>query len=98
MNHINPSYQKTLVDIIAKRLPSCTIYLYGSRARLQHKEGADVDLALDNKKPIDFSALANIRFDIEESTIPLMVDIVDIHNISQDFLDEIKKDWILWKN
>ncbi len=64
---------------------------------MQHREGADADIALDNGTPIEHLTLANIKFDIEESTIPLFVDVVDVQTVSKDFLDEIKKDWIEWK-
>jgi len=41
--------------------------------------------------------LAAIQDDLEESTIPLFVDLADIHNVSSEFLEEIKKDWIQWR-
>lgn len=43
-------YKKKFIEIITKHLPNTSIYLYGSRARKDHHEGANVDLALDNKK------------------------------------------------
>ena len=94
---INPLYQKKIVDTISKYLPECSIYLYGSRARQTHASGSDVDIALDNKTPIKASILANIRADLDGTTIPLMIDIVDAHAIDNDFLMVIKKDWITWK-
>lgn len=91
-------YQDTIVAIVTKFLPQCRIYLYGSRARQDHKEGSDVDLALDNKTPIDSAILANIRAALEDSTIPVKVDIVDVHAIDKEFKDVIAKDWKLWKH
>jgi len=93
---LDERYKQLLVEVILQYLPKCKIYLFGSRARKTHCEGADVDLALDNNTPIEFSILNKIESDIEESTMPLLVDIVDINNAASDFVNEIKKDWILW--
>ena len=90
------SYKKTLLDIIHKYLPDCKVYLFGSRARQTNREGADIDLALDAGKKIDFSILANISADIEDTTIPVLIDVVDIHTISKEMINEIEKDKVEW--
>ena len=94
---INQQYKEKIVHIITTYLPTCTIYLYGSRARQTHQSGSDIDLALDNNARISDNILAHIRFDIEETTIPLTVDIVDIHAIDHNFYETISKEWIVWK-
>jgi uncharacterized protein len=91
-------HKKLLLDIIAKHLPDCKVYLYGSRARKDHQSGSDFDLALDNGSKIDLFTLSIIKEDIEESCLPVFVDVIDIHHVSADFLNEIKKDWVAWKN
>jgi len=50
---INPKYKKQLIEIINKHLPQAKIYLYGSRARKDHAEGSDIDLAIEINKAID---------------------------------------------
>ncbi len=89
-------YKKELLSIIHKHLPSCKVYLFGSRARKTHREGADVDLAIDAGKKVDLNTILNIKSDIEETTIPLFVDIVDINSASKIFKEEIMKDGIAW--
>ena len=89
-------FKETLIKIIRQHLPNCKIYLFGSRARGTHKEGADVDIALDNGAPIDFSVMLATTGDIEESDLHLFVDVVDVHRVDKDFLDMIKKEWIEW--
>ncbi len=93
----DPRYKEKIIQIITKYLPTCSIYLYGSRARKTHQTGSDIDLALDNKSPVSDNILANIRFDIEETNIPLTIDIVDVHAIDRDFYETIYKEWIVWK-
>ncbi len=90
------AYKKQLLSIIHKHLPGCAVYLFGSRARNTHRQGADIDLAVDAGKKVDLNTILNIKADIEETTIPLFVDVVDIHAISNDFKEEILKDKIIW--
>ncbi len=94
---VNPRYKEQIIRIIRQYLPDCTIYLYGSRARKTNVSGSDIDLALDNGTPITDNILAHIRFDIEETTIPLMVDVVDARAIDREFYETISKEWVIWK-
>ena len=91
-------YKKTLLKIIHTQLPNCKIYIFGSRARNDHSQGSDIDLALDLGTKIDSTKMYNIQDEMEESTVPLHVDLVDIHNISGKFKEEVLKEGILWKN
>lgn len=89
-------YKLILLEIVRKHIPVCDVYLFGSRARGTAREGADLDVALDAGAPIKFGTLANIASDVEESNIPLFVDIVDMHNISIEMRKEIEKEGLLW--
>lgn len=91
-------YKKTLLEIIHSQLPSCKVYIFGSRARNDHSQGSDIDLALDFGTTIDSRKIYTIQDEIEESTVPLHVDLVDIHNISGKFKAEVLKEGILWEN
>ncbi len=89
-------YKAILLDIIEKHLMHCKVYLFGSRARKTNREGADIDIALDIGTSISWSVMAKIRSDIEDSNIPVFVDVVDIHSASDHMKEQIKKDGILW--
>jgi len=91
-------YKKILLEIIREALPECKVYLFGSRARCEHSEGADIDLALDNNKPIDLGDISTIQEKIEESTIPLFVDLVDLHAVGPVIKKEIENEGTLWEN
>jgi len=88
--------KQLIIKIIKKYLPNANIYLFGSRARGDSLSESDIDIAVDNNQKIDSELLSLIKEDIEESTIPFTVDIVDLHNISKDFKLQILKDRILW--
>ena len=90
-------YKKELIDIVHKHLPNCKIILFGSRARETHQEGADIDLAIDTGKKVPLNTILDIKSDLDETTIPMFVDIVDIHSIPADLKEEIEKDGkLLW--
>ena len=92
------AYKKKLFNIIQSRLPGCKVYLFGSRARGTHKEGADIDLALDFIKQIDFDIILKLYVEIEETSIPLTVDLVDLYTASDTLKKEIQTEGVLWKN
>ena len=89
-------YQVILDNIIRKYLPETKIVLFGSRARRTHNPGSDIDIALDNGKHISWAIMGSIKEDIEESNIPFFVDVVDMHEVSDDMLRSIKREGIEW--
>ncbi len=91
-------FKPILLEIIHKYVPNCKVYLFGSRARGTHKEGADIDLVLDASEKVDFTTILKIQRDIEETTIPVFVDVVDLDGTSDDFKNEVKRDGILWND
>lgn len=91
-------YKTILLDIINKIIPDCKVYLFGSRARKDHSEGSDIDIALDAGSKIDYKIIYKIKDELEESTIPLFVDIVDLNFADEKIKKEINRDKIIWKN
>ena len=91
-------YKKILLDIIKKHLPKSKVYLFGSRSTKTHQEGSDIDLAVDNEKSINLKTIFKIQAEIEQTSIPLFVDIVDLHTASEKLKNEIKNEGILWEN
>lgn len=91
-------YKKILLGIIYKELTGCKVYLFGSRATKKHKPGSDIDLALDMGVAIDPKKIYIIEDKIEETTIPLHVDLVDLYTASGKFREEIEREGILWKS
>lgn len=89
-------YKKTLIEIIHKHIPTCKIHLFGSRARKTHRPGADIDLAIDSQCPINVEIILAIQNDIDETTIPLTVDLVDMQTAPEKLKNEIIREGILW--
>jgi predicted nucleotidyltransferase len=94
---IDHNAQKILLNIILRHLPDCQVFLFGSRARNTNDSGADYDIALNNNnQKISLSILTDINNDIKESAMYVSVDIIDINNVSNDFLKIAKKDFVAW--
>ncbi len=93
---VQDHHKKTLIKIIRKHLPETEIWLFGSRAQNQERPGSDIDIALDNKQPIAWHIITKILLEIEETTIPAAVDVIDLQTCEQPFIEEVQKKGILW--
>ena len=89
--------KRMLIEIILTHLPDAKILLFGSRARKDNTPESDIDIAVDNKNKIELYMLGRIKEDVEESTIPFSVDIVDLRDVSEDFKNQILKNNVVWK-
>jgi uncharacterized protein len=95
---VKASHKEELLRIIHKQLPNCKVWLFGSRATGKQGRGSDIDLALDNGTKITWSTITRMLMDIDETTIPMKVDLVDLHNVTDDFKEQVLKEGILWTN
>lgn len=72
--------------LLQQRLPNATAIAFGSRvAHWPYGRGAkaysDLDIALFGLTPGDAPALAHLRCDLEESTLPWRVDLSDANDL-----------------
>lgn len=74
------------------------VYLFGSWARGKERRSSDIDVAIWSEHEIPFVALMNIRFQLEESTIPYRVDVVDLTKANVALYEKVKKEGIIWKD
>ena len=89
-------YQDQIIDVFARAVPAkkFEVYLFGSRARGDEEEGSDADLAISGTE-IDRCDLSLIREQWEYSTIPMMLDLVDLKEISSALGEQIEKEKVL---
>lgn len=95
---INPEYKKEILRALEYHFPGAKVILFGSRARGTHKEGADVDIAVDAGSPILLREVGRARITLENLFIPLMVDLVDLNNAPERLKQQILKDGVVWKS
>ncbi|MBX9830867.1 nucleotidyltransferase domain-containing protein [Candidatus Babeliales bacterium] len=95
---INPEYKEMILRALEYHFPGARVYLFGSRATLTHKEGADVDLAVDAGTKILPAEMLRARVTLEHLRMPLMTDLVDMNAIVSELKEEILKNGVVWKS
>lgn len=90
---LKDEYKEIILKICNKHLSEpYKLYLFGSRARGDDYFCSDIDLAIKTKEKNKNHKFALISEDLEESNIPLYVDLVDIDIAGKDFLQSIQKE------
>ena len=98
MDGIDERNKQKIVGLIGVLLPNAKIYLFGSRARGDHSERSDIDLALDTGEKIERSLVGEIRDVLEATNIINSMDVVDLNGaISPMMREAILKERVLWK-
>ena len=94
----NVPLQETMIQLLTVLFPSATIYLFGSRARGDHTERSDIDIAIDLGREMEIREIAKARGVLEGLNLPWKIDVVDMHSISDVMKKCILKEGIIWKS
>jgi len=69
------------------------VWVFGSRARGDHKEFSDIDILFDDSRnPISPSLLFKIKDSLEESNITIKVDLVNLKDLAKSYKDSVFRD------
>ncbi len=93
-------YLSRILAIVAPFLEGkkARIFLFGSRAEGRHHVTSDYDLAIETPEGEEIP-FYRIRDELEESTIPHKVDIIDLHAAGDTLNSLVKeKGILLWEN
>ena len=74
------------------------IFLFGSYARGDATRLSDVDVAIDAADPLPTGCLARLREQLEESTIPLTVELVDLGEADAEFRARVRREGVKWND
>jgi predicted nucleotidyltransferase len=74
-----------------------TVWIFGSRARGDHKPFSDVDIVYETQQnsPLPQGFMSNLRDSLEESRLPYKVDIVDFREMADSYRFGVLSDRIL---
>lgn len=70
------------------------VYLYGSRARRDHRWNSDYDLWIDADIPRN--VIAELAEQLDESFVPFKVDIVTTRQLHGRFAEQVRNEAIPW--
>ena len=94
---LNPNHLATVKAILAEHVPECEVRAFGSRATWTAKDYSDLDLAVVGEGDMDWQTLGRLKEAFEESDLPMRVDVLDWHTISDGFRKVIERDYVtLW--
>lgn len=84
-NNLTHRDKETLLNLFRKHREITLVYLFGSRAKGTSKNGSDIDLAIMNRG-VSESVVRKLMGELEESSLPYLVDIVRYHDLNHDAL------------
>jgi uncharacterized protein len=66
-----------LKQLITEYIQGCEIRVFGSRIHGTAKPYSDIDIAIKCSTPIDRRVLSRLKEALQESTLPIRVDVLD---------------------
>jgi uncharacterized protein len=77
---------------------NAAVWLFGSCARGEPRRHSDIDIAILPRDPLPTGFFADLEADIEESTIPYDVDLVDLRHAEPSLVDEVRREGVQWRD
>ena len=72
-------------QIVKSHLPEGEVFAFGSRVSGKAKKFSDLDLMVRTGASVPWKKLAELRESLEDSDLPITVDVVDWSQCSDDF-------------
>ena len=98
MYELDPRYKQMILDAMHYHFPNARIILFGSRAREDNEETADIDIAIDTGQRIKLYDLRRANVTMEHLILPLNVDLIDLNSTLKELKEEIIREGKVWKN
>lgn len=91
-------YFNILKQLLSKYIPAdeYIVFLFGSRAAHRNHDRSDIDIGIWGTKPLPILIKSALEEEIEESRIPLRVDIVDFSRVGEQFKKEALQNIEVW--
>ncbi len=95
-NGLTPKETQEIIRFVVQFPEIEEVFLFGSRARNEHRKTSDIDIAILGKKT-SFRTVSRLKGLLnEESSLPYFVDVVDFnYTDNQELKTEIERDKIL---
>lgn len=85
--------KKTLLRIFSKSEEPIEVWAYGSRVNGNAHDGSDLDLVIKskNERELPFKIYSGLMSQIQDSNIPILVDVKDWYLLPESFRKNILK-------
>ena len=100
---MNPTRQRAIEQLRRMVLDALAghdaeVWLFGSCARDAARQHSDIDIAIlpQDQPPSGF--FARLEADIDESTIPYDVDLVDLRRADPALVAEVRREGVKWRD
>lgn len=70
------------------------VWIFGSRARGDHQEFSDLDVLIEFESEAPQGFVGSLRMDLEDSCIPIKIDLVERKNLAESYAPYVEKDKI----
>jgi len=91
-----PQHVQLIRNILSSTLPAeVSVLVFGSRAGGRARKYSDLDLALQGPGRIPTRLILKLYGKFEESSLPYLVDIIDLNNVSSELAHEVKRTGIM---
>lgn len=87
--------RRMVLDALGDR--AAEVWLFGSCARGEVMQHSDIDIAILPHDELPRGFFGELRADIEDSTIPYDVDVVDLRHAALALVEEVKREGIAWR-
>ncbi len=91
MLDLEPRLLEMVKSILSERVPRARAWAFGSRVQGRAKRFSDLDIALEEAAPIDWSRMGDLKVAFSESDLPIKVDVLDLRAISPEFRSLIEQ-------
>ncbi len=93
MLNLSDAQLSLLQHLLSSHVPDVTVWAFGSRVKGTAKAWSDLDLVLVDKQALPPKQVFKLQDALEESDLPMKVDLVDWHDISAEFQQLILKNY-----
>lgn len=99
MTRLADKYVDQVRAIVLARTASLpvAVYLFGSRASGTASDYSDVDIAIEAKGPLPPAFFSDLVEELEESTVPYRVDVVNLAETEEAFRARVMATGIKWQ-
>jgi predicted nucleotidyltransferase len=85
MIDLAPAHMAEIKRILAEHVPDCEVFAFGSRVNGKAWTHSDLDIALMGNARLDWRHVEKLKDAFSESDLPVIVDVLDWHTLSDEF-------------